>query len=80
MSEKRTKSDKERRQADQLEKKAARRPAQNQDKEPPGEDVNQGAAEQSPPTASDAKSHIVDRTHEYLGRAFIITGAPKPKK
>jgi hypothetical protein len=29
---------------------------------------------------SDSASHIVDRTDEYLGRAFIITGAPEPKK
>jgi len=35
MSEKRTKSDKAQRQADQLEKKASRRPVQNQKKKPP---------------------------------------------
>ena len=44
MSEKRTKSDKAQRQADQLEKKASRRPAQNQKKKTTREDVNQAAA------------------------------------
>jgi len=44
MSEKRRKSDKAQRQADQLEKKADRRPAQNQEKKPPREDVNRVAA------------------------------------
>ena len=37
MSEKRTKSDKAQRQADQLEKKTARRPAQNPKKQTTGE-------------------------------------------
>jgi hypothetical protein len=45
MSEKRTKADKAQRQADQLEKKTFRRPAQNQKKKKPSrEDVNQAAA------------------------------------
>jgi hypothetical protein len=40
MSEKRTKADKAQRQADQLEKKTFRRPAKNQKKKTPREDMN----------------------------------------
>lgn len=43
MSEKRTKFDKAQRQADQLEKKAFRRPAQNRKEEAIREDFSQGA-------------------------------------
>lgn len=32
------------------------------------------------PTASNTTTHIVDATEKCLGQAFIITGAPKPKK
>jgi hypothetical protein len=44
MSEKRTKFDKAQRQADQLEKKASRRPAQNRKNKAVGEDFSQAAA------------------------------------
>jgi hypothetical protein len=43
MSEKRTKADKAQRQADQLEKKTFRRPAKNQKKKTPREDMNKTA-------------------------------------
>jgi hypothetical protein len=43
MSEKRTKFDKAQRQADQLEKKASRRPAQNRKKKTIREDFSQAA-------------------------------------
>jgi hypothetical protein len=43
MSEKRTKFDKAQRQADQLEKKASRRPAQNRRKKAVREDFSQAA-------------------------------------
>ena len=43
MSKKRTKADKSHRQADQLEKKVARRPAQAPKKRPPREDFSQAA-------------------------------------
>jgi len=45
MAEKRTKFDKAERQADQLEKKASRRPANNQKTEKTREDVNHGNAD-----------------------------------
>jgi hypothetical protein len=41
MAKKRTKVDKAQRQADQLEKKASRRPPQNQKKKAPGENFNE---------------------------------------
>jgi len=43
MSKKRTKADKSQRQADQLETKVARRPAQAPKKRPPREDFSQAA-------------------------------------
>jgi len=43
VSEKRTKTDKAQRQADQLEKKASRRPAQTRKKKPTREDFSQPA-------------------------------------
>ena len=43
MSEKRTKTDKAQRQADRLEKKASRRPAQTRKKKPTREDFSQAA-------------------------------------
>jgi hypothetical protein len=47
VSEKRTKADKAQRQADQLEKKASRRPAQPPKKKPTREDFSQGALRRS---------------------------------
>jgi len=44
MAEKRTKTDTAQRQADQLEKKASRRPAQSAKRRTTREDVNQSAA------------------------------------
>ena len=71
MAEKRTKSDKAERQADQLEKKSDRRPAQNQKKKATREDVNQAAVRSVDRLRTESNLEAISMTNEERKDALL---------
>jgi hypothetical protein len=74
MSKKRTKADRAQRQADQLEKKASRRPAQNRKEKAPRDDFSQAAVRIVREATEDTKS-ILCRIVDELERLAISLDA-----